>query len=151
MPPFIVSFMVTSAMCHMFHSLILHFPAPINLLDFYLGDSQDEYLSDDIEMQSEKSKGHSFHQNKIIKVLKISCVIMSIVYLIVIVTSPNYTFNSQFTGGKWLQKELDTYSMRNPCCPFSTFYSILTIFSPNIMILKLVFIQSRWFKSILTK
>ena len=109
MPPFIVAFIVTSAMCHIFHSLILYFPAPINLLDFYLGDSQDDDLSDDIEMQSEKSKGHSFHQNKIIKGLKISCVIMSIVYLIVIVTSPNYTFDSQFTGGKWLQKELDTY------------------------------------------
>ena len=53
MPPFIVAFIVTSAMCHIFHSLILYFPAPINLLDFYLGDSQDEDLSDDNEMQSD--------------------------------------------------------------------------------------------------
>ena len=108
--PFIITFMVTSVLCHIFLSLILYFPTPINLLDFYLGDSKDEELSVNVEMQFENSKkDHSSHRGNIIKGVKISCIILTIVYLVLALTSPNYTFDSQFTTGKKIHEESNTF------------------------------------------
>ena len=105
--PFIATFMATSALCHIFHSLISYFPAPVNLLDFYLGDCENEDLNGDVEIQPENSKKHqSFYHGKIIQGIKISCIIMSIAYLVMILTSPNYTFDSQITKGNWFQIDL---------------------------------------------
>ena len=46
---------------------------------------------------------------------------------------------------------IHTYSMRNPCCPFSTFYSILTIITQKSIVSKTVSIHSKWLEIFSTK
>ena len=83
--PFLIALFVTSIFCHMIHSLVLQFPAPISLLNYVLG-VPDETIQKNEKQESESTK-YSFW-------FKSSCFLLSIIYTAAILTSPSYSYGS---------------------------------------------------------
>ena len=86
--PFLIIFMVTSIVCHVIHSSIMFFPAPINILDYILGHKA--LVESEIESNSD---GFG-------KTNRILCCILSITYIVLALTCPSYTFDTSVSKGK---------------------------------------------------
>lgn len=79
-PMFLQIFLALSISCHMIHALVLYIPSPLTLIDLILGLKQDGKS----KTRANQKKRHLY---------KTSCCLLTIVYMIGIVSSPYYGFD----------------------------------------------------------
>ena len=99
--PFLISFLVTSVLCHLIHSSIPQLPPPMNLLDFILGQKEESNI--DEEHNQEVSSGNTTSPCSKRNV-KISCFVLTICFVALTVTSPYYAFGSFVSKGNLVCK-----------------------------------------------
>ena len=89
MSEILLAFIVVSFTCHLIHSCLVHIPSPIWLIDFIFGSDGNHTNERSVSENHENKTTERISTNGV----NIALGFLSISYIVIILTSPLYTFN----------------------------------------------------------